>query len=125
MAMCVWGTEAATGIRSLFMGGRLEPVCGRGWVAQGFGQWRSLATLAIFQKTSRSGRHLRKMRPRTRHICGGMCYQCTAYLGPAHRLGTFILFLFLHMHRGGPYVGLEGYTCIPETVTISAVLAGW
>ena len=34
------------------------------------------------------------------------------------------LFLFLHMHRGGFYVGLEGYTCIPETVTISAVLAG-
>ena len=39
------------------------------------------------------------------------------------------LSLFLHMHRVGHSVRLKGYTCIPETVTISAVLVqyniGW
>ena len=47
-----------------------------------------------------------------------------AFFKTSPPIRTDFLFLFLHMHRGGYYVGLEGYTCIPETVTISAVLAG-
>ena len=48
----------------------------------------------------------------------------TAYLEPAHHIGTMFFMLFSRMHRGGPLCWKGGYTCIPETVTISAALAG-
>ena len=48
----------------------------------------------------------------------------TASLRPAHRLGAIFFILFLHVHRGEHLVEVGGHTCIPATVTISAVLAG-
>ena len=48
----------------------------------------------------------------------------TASLRLAHRLEAIFFNLFLHVHRGGHYVEIGGHTCIPATVTISAVLAG-
>ena len=48
----------------------------------------------------------------------------TASLRPAHRLGAIFFNLFLHVHRGEHLVEVGGHTCIPATVTISAVLAG-
>ena len=35
-----------------------------------------------------------------------------------------LAYLFLHVHRGEHLVEVGGHTCIPATVTISAVLAG-
>ena len=47
-----------------------------------------------------------------------------ASIRPAHHLGAIFFNLFLHVHRGEHLVDVGGHTCIPETVTISAVLAG-
>ena len=43
---------------------------------------------------------------------------------PAHGLGAIFFNLFLHVHQGEHLVDVGGHTCIPATVTISAVLAG-